>query len=188
MTLSFIWALVAICSWDLQPEKFGENWRITFGKLSYFKKTKRCKKRWKNWKECSKWPFWEDSVLVSYLWLLNLNETLECRGFHCLFTVRLPGFSSTIHRQKSTKTCKKVYCGGLFGWNWWEFDIGEQRKKKHPKNSKGYHQKGTQILLEAGPSTQVFAKSCWIVFLSKKTSRAVLILLMEEILHQLICS
>ena len=44
--------------------------------------------------------------------------------------------SRTIHRQKSTKTCKKVHCGGLFGWNWWELDIGEQRKKKHPKNSK----------------------------------------------------
>ena len=44
MTLSFIWALVAICSWDLQPEKFGENWRITFGKLIYLEKQKDVKK------------------------------------------------------------------------------------------------------------------------------------------------
>ena len=70
---------------------------------------------------------------MSYLWLLNLKETLECRGCHCLFTVRLPGQSTDRNQPKpAKKSIVAVFLGEIDG-NW---TLVNRERKSIPKIAK----------------------------------------------------
>ena len=136
MTLSFIWALVAICSWDLQPEKFRENWRITFGKLSYFKKQKDVKKGGKTGKSVQNGLFERTVYLCRIFGFWILMRHWSVGDFIVYLRYAFQGFPPQSTDRNQPKPAKKsivaVFLGEIDG----NLTLVNRERKSIPKIAK----------------------------------------------------